>query len=127
MVIDENNEIWIEESRFYLDENNIIHAIIVGEQDVEKAKSFNKATLHLMEKVEGKVHVLTDNNRAGKTSPEARKEFQEFIEHKKYGKLAIFGVNPVARLLANFFIGFSKKKDIRYFKSKKEALSWLLE
>ena len=124
---EKEREIQIGENRFYLGEDNIIYATIVGEQDAKIATLFNKATLKLMNMVEGKVNVLTDNNRAGKTSPEARKIFQELLKHEKYGKLAIFGLHPVSRVLASFFMGFSKKKDMRFFKTREEALTWLKE
>ena len=124
---EKDRELWVGESRFYLGEDNIIYSNIVGDIDADTAIAMDNATLTLMNMIEGKVNVLTDNNKAGKPSSAARKIMQEFILHKKYGRLAIFGLHPVSRVLASFFIGFSKKKDMRFFKTREEALVWLRE
>ena len=120
-------ELWVGKSRFYLDEDNIIYSTIIGDTDSEMAIAFDEATLKLMNMVEGKVNVFVDNDKARKPSAVARKIMQGFIMHEKYGKLAIFGLHPVARVLASFFMGYSKKKDMRFFNSKDEALAWLKE
>lgn len=127
MMNEKEKEIWVGESRFYLGEDDIIYCTIVGDIDAEMAIAMDEATLKLMNMVEGKVNVFTDDNKAGKPSAEARKIMQEFILHEKYGKLAIFGLHPVARVLASFVIGASKKEDMRFFKTKEEALAWLKE
>ena len=46
-------------------------------------------------------------------------------EDEKLVKIAIFGLNPVARVIASFIMGVAKKKDQRFFKTKEEALAWL--
>ena len=76
-------EIWIGKSRFYLDDDNIIHSVIFGDIDENMAIAFDEASLKLMNMVEGKVNVLTDNNKAGKPISKARKIMQEFILHEK--------------------------------------------
>ena len=53
----------------------------------------------------------------------ARKVFQELAEHKKQGKNAFYGMHPVARVLAAFFMGMSKKKDMGFFKTKEQAVA----
>lgn len=124
---EEDREIRVGESRFYLGEDNIIYSTIVGDIDAEMAIAFDEATLKLMNMVEGKVNVFTDDNKAGTPLSEARKIMQEFIMHEKYGKLAIFGLHPVARVLASFIMGVTKKEDVRFFNSKEDALAWLKE
>ena len=118
-------EIWVGENRLYLDEDNVLCIINVGEIDEKIAIEIKEAVLKLMNMVEGKVHTLTDLNKAGKSTSQARKVFQELAEHEKQGKNAFYGMHPVARVLASFFMGISKKKDIRFFKTKEEALTWL--
>jgi len=71
------------------------------------------------------VKSIVDLNFAGKQSPKARQLGQEIINNEKMGKIAIWGVHSVARVIAEFFIGVSKKKDIRFFKSEEDALVWL--
>jgi hypothetical protein len=122
-----DNEIRIGENRLHLTEDNIICIVNIGEIDEKTALAMKEAVLGLMNRVEGKVHTLTDLNKAGKTSPEARKVFKELALHEKQGKNAFFGMHPVARVLTAFFMGLSPKKDIRFFKTKEEALAWLKE
>ena len=122
-----DREIWVGKNRLYLGEDNIVYVTNVGAVDEKMAITIKEAVLKLMNMVEGKVHTLTDLNRAGKTLPAARKVFQELADHEKQGKNAFFGMHPVARVLAYFFMGMSKKKDMRFFKTKEEALAWLKE
>jgi len=122
-----DREIRVGENRLYLGEDNILYITNIGEIDEKTAIAIKEAVLNVANMVEGKVHTLTDLNKAGKTSPEARKVFKELAEQEKQGKVALFGMHPVARVLASFFMGISKKKDMRFFKTKEEALAWLKE
>ena len=124
---EKERELWVGENRVYLREDNIISLDIVGELDEDKAKELCAASLNFMNMVEGKVHTLVNNNKAGKQTAQARKIFSEFVKHDRYGKCAIFGAHPVARVIASFFIGVAGVKDNRFFKSKEEALTWLKE
>jgi len=45
-------------------------------------------------------------------------------QNEKIRKIAIWGLSPVARVIASFVMGISKK-DIRFFNSEEKALSWL--
>ncbi len=124
---EKDREIWIGENRLFLGEDNILDIINVGVTDEKIANAMKEAVLKLMNMVEGKVHTLTDLTKAGKTTPEARKVFKTFIEPGARGKIAYLGMSPVARVIASFFIGSSKKEDMRFFKTKEEALAWLKE
>ena len=118
-------EIWIGEHRLYLGEDNILYVTSVGEIDDEIAVGFKEAILKLGNMVEGKMNVINDLNKGGKTSPGARKLFKGLSEYQKLGKVALWGLHPVARVLGAFAMGISKKKDFRFFKTKEEALAWL--
>ena len=98
-----------------------------GELDEETQIGINEAGYKLMNTVEGKVHALIDLNKAGKVSPGARKRQVEISGHEKTAKVALFGLHPVARVVASFFMGISRNKDMRFFKTEKEALAWLKE
>jgi len=124
-VEEKDREIWIGENRFYLGEDNILYETIVGEIDEKTALASKNATIKMRSKVEGKLNVLIDLTRAGKPTPEARKIGQEELERERVGKVALFGMHPVARVIASFVMGISKKKDMRFFKTKKEALAWV--
>jgi len=124
---EKDREIWIGENRFYLGENNILYETIVGEIDEKTALASKEATIKMRSKVEGRLNILIDLTRAGKPTPEARKIGQEELEHETVGKVALFGMHPVARVIASFVMGVSSKKDMRFFKTREKALAWLKE
>ncbi len=122
-----DREIWVGKNRLYLSKDNITYFFMVGEHDEKIASACGEAFLKLINIVEGKVNALGDLNKARKQSPEARKIWKELSEHEKVGKLALIGMHPVARVLASFVMGRTKKKDMRFFKTKEEALAWFKE
>jgi len=122
---EKDREIWVGENRMYLGEDNIIYETLVGEQDEKTVLAIYEASNRLTNTVEGKVNVLVDLSGAGQASSGARKKGQEMLEDEIFGKVALFGLHPVARVVASFFMGVSRKKDMRFFKSKEEALAWL--
>ena len=73
------------------------------------------------------MNVLVDLNKAGKPTSEARKIGKERLEEEGVGKVALFGLHPVARVLASFVMGVSKKEDMKFFKTKEEAIAWFKE
>ena len=124
---EKERELWAGDNSIYLGEDNTLRLTILGEVDEETEIGINEACFKLMNTVEGKLNTLIDLNKAGKTSTGARKKQVEISEHEKVGKVALFGLHPVARVVAAFFVGVTKKKDIRFFQTKEEALAWLKE
>ena len=124
---EKEREIWVGENRLYLGEDNILYETLVGEQDEKTVLAIHEASKRLRNrnKFEGKVNILADINRTGKASPGARKAGQEVLKDEGIGKVALFGVHPVARVLAAFILGIIRKKEVRFFKAKEEALAWL--
>ena len=120
-------EIWVGESRFYLGEDNIIYCTSIGDIDVEMAIAYDETNFKLMNMVEGKVNLFIDMSRAGSPSAKARKIAKQSFENEKFGKIAMFGMHSVARVIASFVMGITNKEDMRFFKSKDEALAWLKE
>jgi len=124
-------EIWVEGSRIYLGEANIIYVTAAGPPDEspdEKTAIANmEATVKLASMVEGKVKLLVDITKAGQQSAETRKVWKEYTESEKFGKFALVGLHPVAQVVASFVMGACKKKDMRFFKTKQAALVWLKE
>jgi len=118
-------EIWVGESKLHLGEDNILHVTVVGEVDDKAAAAIRETDNKFKSMVEGKLHILGDLNKAGKQSAEARKIWKELTEDDRTGKIAMCGMHPVARVLASFVMGVSRKKDMRFFKTKEEALTWL--
>lgn len=122
---EEEREILIGESRFYLGEDNILYETIVGEVDNEIATAMKEASIKLRDMAVGKVDVLVDINKAEKPTSKARETARKRLEDEGIGKVAIFGMHPVARVVASFIMGVTKKEDMRFFKTKEEALAWL--
>ncbi len=122
---EKDREIWIGEHRLYLGEDNIFYITVVGEVDGKTAAEVTEIDNKFKSMVEGKVHVFGDLNKAGKQSVEARKIWKEMTEDDRTGKVAMYGMHLVARVLASFVMGVSRKKDMRFFKTKEEALTWL--
>ncbi len=118
-------EFWVGESRFYLGEDDIFYETIVGKQDEKTIIAALEAHNRFKNMVEGKMKMLIDINKAGQLSSGARKIGRETLEDKKVGKVALFGSHPVARVIASFVMGVTRKKDMRFFKTKEQALAWL--
>jgi len=124
---EKDREIWVGESRFYLGEDDILYETVVGEQNERMATEMRKVTNKLQNMVEGKMSVLIDLNKTGTPSSGARKIGQGAFENEKLRKIALFGLHPVARVIASFVIGVTRKRDIRFFKTREEAFAWLKE
>jgi hypothetical protein len=118
-------EIWIGESKLYLGDGNILYVEIVGDLTDDMAVPLKEGMLRLMNMVKGQVNVLADLNRAGKPSAEVKKRGKEVAENEKTGKGAMFGLHPVARVIASFWMGMARNEKVRFFKTRAEALSWL--
>ncbi len=121
-----DREIWVGEHRLYLGEDNMNYITSFGGyMDEKQATEVSQASLRLMNTVQGKVNCLIDLNKVGQQSSGARKIWREWSENEKTGKVALFGLQPVARVIASFVIGVTRKRDIRFFKTREEALAWL--
>ena len=120
-------EIWVGENRLYLGEDNILYVTVCGEVDGKAAAAIREIDHKFKSMGEGILHVLGNLNKAGKQSAEARKIWKEMTENDRTGKIAMCGMHPVARVLASFVMGISRKKDMRFFKTREEALAWLKE
>jgi hypothetical protein len=120
-------EIWSgkQGNSVYLSEDNIVYITVVGESGNEIVIAMKTLHEKLNELVEEKVDFRIDINRAGKSSPEVRNMGKLISQHKKIRKVAFFGSHPVARVLANFAMSVSKKKDVQFFDTEEKAISWL--
>jgi hypothetical protein len=116
---------WIGENRVYLRDDDIIQFTIVGDQDEKTVICLKEASNKLKSMVGGRPNVLVDLNRVGKPTQGARRIGKERLDDDRVGKVALFGLHPVARVIASFVISVTRKKDMRFFKTKEEALLWL--
>ena len=127
MSLQTSTVIWVGEHRLFLDNNNIINVKPSGNVDKKSAELIREAFLKLIEEARGSVNILADLNNAGKPSIEARRVAMEIFHKKEVNSIAFFGLNPVARVIASFIISIAKKKEIRFFKTKEEALDWFAQ
>ncbi|MCB4792813.1 MAG: STAS/SEC14 domain-containing protein [Elusimicrobia bacterium] len=120
-------EIWVGETKIYSGEDNILYITAAGDSDEKMAAAMREVEVKFINMAQGKVNLLIDINRCGKQSPEARKIRQEVSDHEKVGKVAVFGMHPVARVIASFVISITKRKNNKFFKNREDALAWLKE
>ncbi len=118
-------EIRVGENTLYLGENNIIYVTPVGKQGEEKAVKNREAVLKFADMVEGKVSIVADLNSIGKPSHETRRIGTELFNSEKIDKVAFFGLHPVARVVASFLMGISRRKSMRFFGTKEESIAWI--
>ncbi len=127
-MVDTDRTAQVGENTIYLNEEDMFFLTIVGEIDDKIAVDFIKALEELEVKFEKrKRNLFIDNNNAGKITSKARKIFHELDNRETTGKVAVFGLHPVARVLASFYMGVSRNKKMRFFTTKEDALDWLRE
>lgn len=122
-----DKEFRIRDNRIFLVENNIIYIEAMGEQTDEIAEAHFELHNIICKSISHRLSYLINLNNAGKSSHRARMVWQEMSDLENAGKVALFGIHPVARLLATFVIGGKQYKNIRFFNTKEEAKSWLRE
>lgn len=119
-------EIKVGKSKIYLIDDNIICFIPVGDHDENTAIKVSYAIFELEKTVKEKAHILIDLTDAGRLSSKARKIYQANSNRENAGKSAMFGLNPVARVIASFIMtGFKTNSKINFFTTKESALNWL--
>ena len=119
------DEYRIKDNKIRIIEGNIIFIEPQGEQTDSIAKAHLEHNNMLSRQISGNLNYLINLNRAGKSSPVARKVWQKISELPVTNKVALFGIHPVARILATFVIGVTSKKEIRFFNNETEALAWI--
>lgn len=122
-----NREIWVGKNKLYLGEDNVLYVSLVGDINEKAVQTLEKASFEIRSGVKEQVNVLVDLNKIGKPTPKARKKGQDILKKEGFGKIAFFGIHPVAQVIASFFMGATQKKDILSFKNKEKALKWINE
>lgn len=120
-------EIQLGPNKLYFGEDKIFYVILIGDLSAEIVNASYEFFERNKNKnmVDGKVRFFVDLTNSGKPSLEARKLTYDLSESKDIGKFAIIGLNPVAKVIAAFFMGNSKKKDMKFFNTREDALEWL--
>jgi hypothetical protein len=120
-------EIWVGDNKTSLIKENIIYVIACGEQTTEIAIAQTEVNQKFSSMINGKINFLIDLNKCGKNSSEARLLWKQIPAQENIKKIALFGLHPVAKLIASFVMGMSKSNKERFFSTKEQALAWLLE
>ena len=119
-------EYLVAKNKVVIQDKNIVFIEAHGGQTDEIAKAHLELNKTITCILNGNVKLLIDLNDAGKSSTEARKIWQKIAEFKSTKKVALFGMHPVAKVLASFVIGVTSNKNILFFSRKDKALDWLL-
>jgi hypothetical protein len=112
-------------NRTELIHGNIIYVIAMGPQTSQTAQAQFEVNKVLLQQVHGPINYLIDLNDCGKSSPEARKVWKELSEDEKAYKVALFGMHPVAKVLASFVMNLTLNHKMQFFKTKEEGLKWI--
>lgn len=121
------NEYHIGKSRTVFIDKKIIHVAPEGEITTEMALKHVELDSKLLQIAEGQVNYLINLNKSGKNSLAANEMFKNLCHHPKVNKIAIYGLNPVARVIAAFVIGLDPNKKQQFFKTEEQARNWLSE
>ncbi len=118
-----------EESKIWLDENNIVNVKIgedVTREDIMDL--FNKGE-RLARDLLGNISILIDLKSgffvsSSKLRKEIAEKFQELVKDPGFKKVAVFG-GIVAITVASFIISISKMQNVKTFTKREDALRWL--
>ncbi len=120
-----DREYLLGENRIQILEDSIVYVEVVGEQTDEHAELIRKNVHIIAQSLPGKMRQLINLNNSGKSSPKCRELFKQLNEENISDRVAVFGMHPVARVLAIFVTGVTQQKHVRFFTNKEEALNWL--
>jgi len=113
--------------KVFLDKNNIISWIPENQSgDTEGTKTAFDVLESLITD-HNATSILVDLSKAEKPSSEQRKIMVQRIKdnYDMIKKVALFGDTPLMKVVAYFIINASELKNIRFFSSRSQALTWL--
>jgi len=109
------------------EKNNIVRVEFFGDQEEKDADLFANKVREFANAHGGKVRILTDGRKGGKSSTTARKIYYDLFESGIIEKSALFGLGFVPRVIANFVHYRKSTTKAKIFEKEEEALKWLLE
>ena len=123
---DENVE---EELKVWIDKDGIANIKIIRNFTIEDVKALMKEGRELARSLSEKPKILLDmtsglNALSSQFRKEIGEQVKELVKDPGFKKVAVFG-GVIARTIASFIIVASGEKNIKIFKTKKEALRWL--
>ena len=114
-------EVWWDEK------GQIVRTKFLGDQDEKDAEMFADKIRELAVSHGGKVKILTDGRKGGKSSVTARKVYCKLYESGAVEKSALFGLGPIQRVIASFVHHRQSQTEAKFFGAEEEALKWLEE
>ena len=122
-------EIKVGNNTVRIGDDHTIYVTAVGEITDQSVAAHKKVYYELLGSLaeNEKVDFLVDINNTGKQSPKARKLWNEISEDKRVRGVAVFGAKLISKVIANFVMGLSQKKELRLFDTKEEAMLWLMQ
>ncbi len=121
----QDREIKIGENTLYLGEDNILRETFVGRPDEATAKEIEEAANTLRDMVDGKLDTLINIEKIEMVTPKIIEFAVAQLTEARIGRVAVFGKNPMATILAAPTIAAARKSDLAYFKTEEEAMRWL--
>jgi len=109
------------------EKNNIVRSEFFGDQEEKDAELFANKVHELANTHGGKVKILTDGRKGGKSSTTARKIYYDLYDSSVIEKSALFGLGFVQRIIASFIRHRKSQTIARFFETEEEALKWLKE
>lgn len=109
------------------EKNNIVRAEFFGDQEEKDAELFVNKVREFANAHGGKVKILTDGRKGGKSSTTARKIYYDLYDSSIVEKSALFGLGFVQRVIASFIHHRKSKTVAKFFENEEEALRWITE
>ena len=112
-------------------QENLCFMVIKGTQAKDDANEFESKVIDVFKKSPDSytalknANVLVDCLRMIKVEHEARKIYTKLATEFSNSRLAVFGTKVLARVIIGFILTASRRKNIKFFETKKQALSWL--
>lgn len=108
-----------------VEEDGILRVHVSGQLDEEAMNSLTEELRRILEKRSGKANILVDAIAGVEISSKARKIGARMAKWPRIGRIAIYGVGVVSKVLALFMIEISGKENMKFFENEEEALKWL--
>lgn len=109
--------------------DHLMYITVIGEDTDQTVTDYEKIYNELLDSLgeNEKFDILADVNKVGKQSPKVRKLWVNFGKDKRIGAVAVFGASLMSKVIVNFVMGLSYKKDLKVFSTEEEAMQWLMK
>lgn len=117
--------------RIFLNEEGIVEVQVEGDQTYMTFVNLRDDAINLLNQLQqaGKPRLgLIDITKQGKFSADSNRAAMEVLESLNYDKLAIFGGNTILTEVSRaLVIAMGKSENTRVYKTREEAVKWILD